>query len=703
MLMVIANSKIYKMLILWISIFTCSDIVIAQSNQIKQFFEPQHLMRIGVYYYPEQWPENQWERDLQNIKKLGFEFTHFSDFAWTYLQPNENVYDFEWLDKAIAIAEKQGLKIILCTPTAAAPVWMGEKYPEIYLVDENGIRRKYGNRADHSIANKLYQQFAYAMAAAIAKKYGQHPAIMGWQIDNEPNAFADYSPSSQIAFQNWLQKKYTHIDSLNKAWVGSFWTTRYNSFAQIVIPNTQIYTEDKLSPHAVLDFKRFTAQTTADFINQQADTLRKYISTKQFVTTNYTNVGYDVDPRLTKQIDFPTFTMYPVNGSNLWGTTFRTGAPFRLLEANDYYRSIAQTTGIMELQPGQVNWASNNPQPLPGAVHMWLMQAFGGGNSFVCTYRYRHPLGSSEMYHEGIVGTDGTTLSQGGKEFVQAINDIKTLRNNYQAEVKMPQDLQKRKTAFLWSHDNLWDLENQKQSAEWNTWALRNKYTAGVKSAAAPMDFIAETDDFSKYPFIVAPAYALISETLVHKWTEYVKAGGHLILSCRSGQKNKDGQFFEAPLAGPLQKLIGANVSFNDMLVAPEKGWVKMGTQKFEWNVWSEILQPIDGTQTMAVYDNQFYKGTAAAITRNLGKGSVTYIGVATHDGALEKEIIRLVYKKAGVVIENLPNGVFVEWRNGFYVAVNYAQPNFQLPLPAKSKILIGSQPLQQGQALIWK
>ena len=98
----------------------------------------------------------------------------------------------------------------------------------------------------------------------------------------------------------------------------------------------------------------------------------------------------------------------------------------------------------------------------------------------------------------------------------------------------MPQELQKRKTAFLWSHDNLWDLENQKQSAEWNTWALRNKYTAGVKSAAAPMDFIGEADDFSKYPFIVAPAYALISDTLVQKWTEYVKAGGHLILSLKT-------------------------------------------------------------------------------------------------------------------------------------------------------------------------
>ena len=692
-----------KMLVLLIGIFATNINIQAQAKKDKKFFEPRDLMQIGVYYYPEQWPESQWERDLQNIKQLGFEFTHFTDFAWTYLQPQEGVYDFTWLDKAIAIAEKQGLKIILCTPTAAAPVWLGEKYPEIYLVDENGVRRKYGNRADHSIANKVYQKYAFAMAAALAKKYGQHPAIMGWQLDNEPNAFADYSPSATVAFQQWLEKKYVHIDSLNKAWVGSFWSTRYNNFSQIVIPNTKIYTEDKLSPHAVLDFKRFNASTTADFINQQADTLRKYIAPNQWVTTNYTNVGYDVDPRLTKQLDFPSFTMYPVNGSNLWGSTFRTGAPFRLVEANDYYRSIAKTTGIMELQPGQVNWASTNPQPLPGTIHMWLMQALGGGNSFVCTYRYRHPLGSSEMYHEGIVGTDGVTLSQGGKEFVEAINDIKKLRAIYNSSDTIPQVLQKRKTAFLWSHDNLWDLENQKQTNEWNTWANRNHFTAGVKSAAAPMDFIEELTDFSKYPFMVAPAYALISDSLVKKWTAYVNAGGHLILSCRTGQKNKSGQFFEAALAGPIQNLIGATVEYNDMLVSPEKGMVKLDANKYEWTTWAEILKPQTGTKTLATYNNQFYKGKAAVTTRQLGKGTVTYIGVASSDGALEKQIIRKVYQSAGVPIENLPQGVYVEWRDGFYVGVNYAQPSYEFKLKGQAKILVGSQPLQQGQALIWK
>jgi beta-galactosidase len=137
--------------------------------------------------------------------------------------------------------------------------------------------------------------------------------------------------------------------------------------------------------------------------------------------------------------------------------------------------------------------------------------------------------------------------------------------------------------------------------------------------------------------------------------------------------------------------------------VAPEKGMVKMDNQQYAWTTWAEILKPFPGTKTMATYDNQFYKGSAAVTTKQLGKGTVTYIGVASSDGEIERQIIRTVYKQAGVTIENLPKGVFMEWRDGFYVAVNYAQPSFQLTLPKNSKLLIGTQPLQQGQALVWK
>ena len=670
----------------------------------KSFFSKPDLMQIGVYYYPEQWPREQWERDLKNIKKLGFEFTHFAEFAWTFMEPEEGKYDFKWLDDALAIAEKEGLKVILCTPTPTPPAWMGDKYPEIYLVDANGRRREHGNRANVSVTNEKYREFTDQIVTEIGKRYGKNKNIMGWQIDNEPLATADFSASARKAFQIWLKAKYGTIEKLNAEWIGSFWSTRYNNFDQIVLPNAEIYFEDKLSPHAILDFKRFTSDAQAEYLNRQAEILRKFIDTKQWITTNFTNVIYDADPRSANKMDFITYTMYPVSGHNhLGGDNFRMGHPNKIYEANDYYRSINGVTGVMELQPGQVNWAGINPQLLPGTVHMWLSQAFGGGCAFTCTYRYRHPLGSSEMYHDGIVGTDGITLTTGGKEFVEAIQDMKLLRKEYDPKAVLPQNIAKRKTGFLWSHENLWDLENQKQTKFWNTWKHRNTYTAAIKSAGAPMGFITEEDNFADYPFIVAPAYQLIDQKLVGKWQKYVENGGNLILTCRTGQKDKNGHFFEVNWSAPIVPLIGADVEFFDMLVADVNGTVKAGENSYKWNTWADVLNPKKGTEVLATYEDQFYKGNAAATTRKLGKGTVTYVGVESNDGDFERQIVRTIYSRANVAIEDLPKGVFIEWRDGFYVGVNYTSEPINLPIPKGSKIVVGQNPLQPAQAVIWK
>lgn len=698
------NDLLTKILFVILSIIHCVPSFSQEKKDAQRFFPKSDLMSIGVYYYPEQWPREQWERDLKNIKKLGFEFTHFAEFAWTFMEPVEGKYDFKWLDEALALAEKSGLKVILCTPSLTPPAWLGEKHPEIYLIDANGRQREHGNRANVSVTNEKYREYTDQIVAELGKRYGKNKNIMGWQIDNEPLATPDFSPSARKAFQNWLKAKYKTIDKLNTEWIGSFWSTRYNNFEQIVLPNTEIYVEDKLSPHAVLDFKRFTADAQSEYLNRQAEILRKYTDPKQWITTNFTNVTYDADPRRANKMDFITYTMYPVSGRNtLGGNNFRMGSPYKIAEANDYYRSINGVTGIMELQPGQVNWASINPQLQPGTVHMWLMQAFGGGCSFSNTYRYRHPLGSSEMYHDGIVGTDGVSLSTGGKEFVQAIEEMKMLRKEYNPKAVIPKEIAQRKTAFLWNHENLWDLENQKQTEFWNTWQHRNFYTAAVKSTGAPMDFITEEDDFSQYPFMVAPAYQLIDQKLVDKWTKYVENGGNLILSCRTGQKDKNGHFFEANWAGPIVPLIGADVEFFDMLVADVQGKIKSGENSYQWRTWADVLSPKKGTEVLATYADQFYKDKASVITRKLGKGSVTYIGVESNDGALEREMIRTVFSRANVAIENLPKGVYIDWRDGFYVGVNYTDEAIQLPIQKGSKILVGENPLQPAQAVIWK
>ena len=670
----------------------------------QRFFPKADLMKIGVYYYPEHWPASQWERDFKNMAGLGFEFTHFGEFAWAFLEPSEGKFDFVWLDRAVDLAAKNGLKIILCTPTPCPPAWMGEKYPEIYLVGGDGRRRQHGTRANASLANDVFLKYTRRIVTELARRYGQDPRVWGWQLDNEPSAPADYSPSARQKFQAWLERKYGTVEKMNAAWGGNFWSTKYDSFAQVLIPNEGLFGEDALSPHALLDFRRFTADTQADYLHLQRDILREHILPEQWVTTNYINVADTADPRRTDRLDFVSFTMYPVRGEkNLGELGFRLGSPYRLAFAVDYYRSFKGVTGVMELQPGQVNWARINPQPEPGAVRMWLWHAFGGGLSFACTYRYRQPLYGSELYHAGIVGPDGVTPSRGGLEFARVIAEMKKLRALYDPAAKMPDRVAARRTALLWSHDVMWDLDIHKQTALWDTWDHRFKMMAAVKAAGAPLDYIGEGDDFAAYPFLVAPAYQLVDEALVAKWRAYVENGGHLVLTCRTGQKTKSGQLPEAPWAGPIAPLAGAEVELFDNLLDDGRGLVRMKGKGYAWNRWADVLKPLPGTETLALYADQFYAGKPAVVTRKLGRGTVTYIGADTIDGGLEKDVLLEVYARAGVDAENYPPGVYVEWRDGFFVAVNYSSRPFAVPVRPGSKLVLGSNPLRPADVLIWR
>jgi beta-galactosidase len=139
------------------------------------------------------------------------------------------------------------------------------------------------------------------------------------------------------------------------------------------------------------------------------------------------------------------------------------------------------------------------------------------------------------------------------------------------------------------------------------------------------------------------------------------------------------------------------------MLAANVNGTIKAGDNTYEWNTWADVLQPKQGTEVLATYSDQFYKDKAAAVTRKLGKGTITYIGVESKDGKLERQIVRSVYERAKISIENLPKGVFIEWRDGFFVGVNYTNDPINLPIPQGSKILVGENPLQPAQAIIWK
>ena len=665
------------------------------------FFPKEKLMQVGVYYYPEHWPETQWGRDLDSMKELGFEFTHVGEFAWAFMEPEEGKFDFTWLDRFLDLARKAGIKVILCTPTPCPPAWMARKYPEIFLWDADYEPREHGSRGNNALSDSVYLKFCDRIVTELGRRYGRDPRVWGWQLDNEPGAPPDYSPSAQENFRHWLEKKYKTVTDLNRAWGAQFWSLKYGSFGEIRIPNTaHLY---GVNPSAVLDFRRFTADQTGIFLNRQSDMLHKYIIKDQWITTNYISSISSADPRRSDRLDFLSYTMYPVSGGkNLGPNGFRLGWRQGIAFANSFYRPFRGATGVMELQPGQVNWARINPQPEPGAVRMWLWHAFAGGCSFACTYRFRQPLFGSEQYHAGIVGTDGVTPSRGGREYSQVISEIKTLRTLYNKKAVPPSDFAGRKTAILWSHENLWNMETLPQTSQWSTWDHVFKYLMAVKSFGAPLHFISESDAFDQYPVVIAPAYQLLDSDLVLKWMNYAAGGGHLVLTCRTGQKNRDGVLWEAKWAAPIAPLIGAEIEGFDLMLEDGKGIVRSADKTFGWNNWGDILNPFGETVSLGVYGNDFYAGKSAAVTRRYGKGTVTYIGVDTDDGAFEKEAMRRVYADAGIAVKDYPEGVFVEWRDGFWVAVNYSSEDYRLDLPADANVLIGDAVLSPADVTVW-
>lgn len=691
------NNPLIFTLILIIAGFT------AKSQTGDRFFPEKELITTGIYYYPEHWDESQWERDIRNISEMGFEFVHLAEFAWFKMEPVEGTYEFVWLDKVIDICAKNNLKVVMSTPSATTPAWMRVNYPETFRMDGHYIRGENGTRGLNSINNPKYRMFVEKIVIELAKRYGKNENVVGWQIDNEPPALADYSPSSQEAFRDWLKNKYKTIDALNAAWGAAFWSQWFNSFDEVIIPNTNLVGWWGNNPHALLDFKRYSADSQAEFLDFQAGILRKYISQDQYVTTNYTAVSTGADATRTKKLDFATYTAYPTGGSgNIGELGFRLGDGRTILFAAEFYESVGGVSGVMEIQPGPVNWGAYNPLLVPGTVRMWLYHTFASGGKLACSYRYRQILYSTEQYHSGIVQTDGVTPSPGGEEYRQFMEEIRALRKLYKPGAKVPEKLDDRSTAILWNLENYWTIDRQKQTYQWDAWHYPVKFLELTKSLGAPVDIISESADFSQYKFLIVPAYELADSALVKKWENYVANGGHLIITCRTATKDRRGHFWEAEQAAPISGLIGAKIKATDMLSPHGNGLVRINATHYQWNNWAELLEAGENTEVLATYDNQFYKGTAAVVKHKVSKGTVTYIGVNTEDSKLEKDILKRTYEEAGATTEDYLAGVYVYWRDGFYVAVNYSSDDYSINLPAKAKVLIGEKTLKPAGVLVW-
>lgn len=677
-----------------------------------RFWNPAKMIETGVYYYPEAWPKDQWQRDLTNMAKMGFEFTHIGEFAWAYMEPEEGRYTLGWIDTVLNLAQAQGLKVILCTPSPAPPAWLSTNYPDILMQNADGITMRHQGRTHGSWSSTRFKNHTQRIVEQLAKRFGNHPAVWGWQIDNEPSHYGryDYSASAQEAFRTWCQRKYGTLAKLNAAWGTSFWSNQYSAWQQIRIPNNLESTAGS-NPHQLLDYKRFYADECAAFVRLQHQELRKYISPKQWITTNFMHQHPQVDAWRNADLDLVTYTMYPVAGGPSTpdnSESVRMGSVAGISFANDLFRSINGVTGVMELQPGQVNWASYNTQPYPGAVRMWLWNSFAGGLKLACSYRYRQPRFGNELYHYGMVNTDGVTPSPGGLEYSQFIREVQELRKLRNPMATAPNYYTARSTAILYSPDALWQQEIQPQNRSWtplfNQWRVWHML---AKQLGCPVDFVDTSTSWSQYPYLIVPALTTLHPSTVAKLEDYAKAGGHLLITCRTGTHDMNGQIWQAPWASPILKLIGAKAIpiFDQIPKEYTAGKIKWGndTTTYRWHTWADVVEPDAGTTSLASYQDQFYAGKAAITHKKLGKGSATYLGTQADGNELAERTFKWLLESTGRTTWALPNTLQLEWREGFWVACNYGLKPANLPMDTKKAyFIVGSATVPPAGVAVW-
>ncbi|CAA9531896.1 MAG: GH42, partial [uncultured Thermomicrobiales bacterium] len=586
-------------------------------------------------------------------------------FAWSRIEPRPDELAWEWLDEAIQSLHAEGLKVVLCTPTATPPAWLTRRQPDILPWDVQGRVREFGSRKHYDHASPVYREHSRRITTEIAGRYGQHPAVVGWQTDNEwgcHDTTRSYGPASRDAFRAWLEQRYGAIERLNEAWGAVFWSQEYTAWNEIRPPNLTV--ADPNPSHA-LDFFRFASDMVAEFQAEQVAILRR-LSPGRWITHNFMQFFADFDHyKVAAGLDFAAWDSYPTGMAERHATTeaerlrwARTGDPDLIAFNHDLYRGLLPGRGfwVMEQGAGQVNWATSNPLPADGAVALWTAQAHAHGADVVSYFRWRAATVAQELMHSGLLRHD-ETLDRGGEE-VAALE----LPGRPNAPVQTP-------VVLLHDYESLWAYDLQPHSAGASYWGQLMLFYRALRGLGLDVDVRHPDQDLSGYRLIVAPALQLMDRARTDRLTAAARHA-HLVFGPRTAYRAPSGRVHEDGQPGPLRELVGWSLRNFDGL----KPGMTVRAGGHVVDTWAESYHPVTDATTVFAYDDGPLVGQAAVVRR----GNATTIGAwgaSLMLATLEQSLAELA-----IPIYRLPEGVRVARRGETETWFNFNQEPIRLP-----------------------
>jgi beta-galactosidase len=609
----------------------------------------------GGDYNPEQWMledengENPiWQEDLHLMRKAGVNLVNLGIFSWSSLQPAEEIFTFEWLDRILDLLAEHQIFVALGTGTAAQPAWLSEAYPDVLPVNETGLRQTHGRRLNYCPTNLQFRRLTRTLVHTLAQRYGDHPALLFWHVSNEygPSCFCT---NCAIQFRLWLQRQYGSLEELNQHWITSFWSHTYTSWEQIQPPTA-------LGENSIqglyLDYRRFMSDANLACYQGEAAILRELTSHIPIFTNLH---------GLQKSLDY--FSWAPHQDIIAWDSYPRHNThPSTTAFYFDLMRGLGQGKPwlLLEQAPSHVQWHPENPLKRPGIMRLQTYQAIAHGSNSALFFQWRQARSGEEMYHSAIISHAGHERTRVFREIVDLGAELQALDND------LLQTAPQARIALLMSWPNWWAVEDQHTPGTTIDYLVElQRYYHALWQSNCTVDIVSPETDLTPYTLVLAPLLTLISKEQGEDIERYVEQGGTFVTTYFSGMVDEYYRAWLGGFPGPLRRTLGIWVEEFDPLPVGKTNTLLSSHAQQDWDGtyicdhWCDIVH-LEGAQALSIFGDDFYAGSPAITENHLGLGSAFYIATRPEDACITALMSKIQTQLGLIAPLQVPQGVEV-------------------------------------------
>ena len=585
----------------------------------------------GAAYYYEYMPTERLDEDVRMMKACGINFVRIGESTWGYFEPQDGVFDTDWMIRVLDAMHQAGIKVMVGTPSYALPTWLAKKHPEI-LVETREGKSDYGRRQNMDITHPAYRFYVERVIRRMMEAVCDHPAVIGYQLDNETKHYDVFNENVQVQFVKYLKGQFATPADMTKAFGLNYWSN--SIFAWEDTPST-IGTVNASFGCA---YQQFLRSLVTDFLAWQAAIVNEYKRDGQFTTQNFDldwrNGSYGIQPRVdhfeaSKVIDIAGIDIYHPTQDKLDGVTIGF--------AGDLARSMKQDNYlVLETQAQSTLNSALQFLHYPGQLRQQAFSHLASGANMVAYWPWHSIHNSVETYWKGLLSHD-LLSNPSYEEAIRIGKEFKTLSASL---INLKKDNQ---VAIYFSNESLTALQWFAFSYRLNYNDLIHELYETLYKMNIECDFADHTvNDLSKYRMIVVPPLYVASDREIEKLNKYVADGGHIVYAFKSGFSNEHLQVRQTTQPGMIADVCGIRYQqFTNMErvelkectyeVTPGENYMK---------AWMELVTPVTA-EVWASYDHPHW-GKYAAVTHNkYGKGTATYFA-----GYPSMEVMKQVISK---------------------------------------------------------